>query len=199
MLHDSSVSILFSLFSIILSSISLIHFSPSSSLLCIASNRFTISVVAFFTSDCYFFSSLIYVVSISLSSIFLSSPVSILMIAALNYPPGMVLKSVLLRLLSMALSFSFGMNSSILAFCLGLCPLLSVKKLVMFLATENNGFVKKKSCSVQGLMLQRVCGVFLCVACYCDLATFSFRLVICRGSPCLQWAVFCPWPEWSEC
>lgn len=38
----------------------------------------------------------------------------------------------------------------------------------------------------------------LCVLCWCVLDVSSFRLVFCRGSPCLQLAVFGPWSECHE-
>ena len=68
------------------------------------------------------------------------------------------------------LFFSFGMNSSILAFCVGLC-LLCVRKLVMFPAPKSNGFMKKRPYAVQGLPLQEVslvyaaCTLLLCFGC----------------------------------
>ena len=87
----------------------LIYSSASSSLLFIVSRVFLFSFVALFISD--YFLTLTSVVRVSLmSSILLSSPVSILMITALNYPSGMLLISVLLRSLALALSCSFICN-----------------------------------------------------------------------------------------
>ena len=84
--------------------------------------------------------------------------------------PGIFLISVLIRSLAVTVSCSFfELNSSILAFCLGLS--LCVGKSVKFPVPERNGFVKKKSYTVLGLVLQEVslvyavCTLLLCYGC----------------------------------
>ena len=112
------------------------------------------------------------VVRISLmgSMLFLSSA-NILMIVALNSDQVYYLYLFWLDPWPWPfLFFSFGMNSSILAFCVGLC-LLCVRKLVMFPAPKSNGFMKKRPYAVQGLPLQEVslvyaaCTLLLCFGC----------------------------------
>ena len=46
--------------------------------------------------------------------------------------------------------------------------------------------------------LQECFWCMLCALCCCVLTVLSLRSVICRGYPCLQWAVFGPWPECVE-
>ena len=52
------------------------------------------------------------------------------------------------------------MNSSGLAFCLGLCLLSVLENPVVFPVPAFNGFMKKRSFNVQGLVLQEVSLVF---------------------------------------
>ena len=130
-----------------------------------------------------------------MSSIIFSSPVSILMIVALNTPLGLLFISVLLNLwLWPYLDLSFGVNSSILVFCLSLCLLLCVRKASLSPAPGSNGLMIKRSCGTQGLELQEVSWCVVRVLCCCDLAALSVRPVVCRGSPCLLWPMFGPWP-----
>ena len=68
----------------------------------------------------------------------------------------------------------------------------------MFSAAETNGFMKKRSYTVQGLALQEVslvyavCTLLLCFGCP---LSGSF---LCRVSPCLQWREFGPCLECGE-
>ena len=162
-----------SLFCVTLSSRSLIHFS-SSSLLFIVSNLFLISFIAFFISDWYFFNSFISKVRVSLIPFtFFWSPVSILMIIALNSLSGVLLVSVLCRSLLMALSFSLIWDRvlSVLILCKSLPASVHKKSQLCLLFLRSNGLVTKKSYSAQGLALQEmspvhaVCGLLLCSGC----------------------------------
>lgn len=52
------------------------------------------------------------------------------------------------------LVLSFGINSSIFAFCLITVYFSVLEKPVMFPSTGSNGFMKNWSCSVEGMVLQ---------------------------------------------
>ena len=68
----------------------------------------------------------------------------------------------------------------------------------MFPAPESNGFMEKRSYTVQGLSLQEVslvyaaCALLLCFDCS------IVNWVLCRVPPCLQWGVSGPWPEYAS-
>ena len=66
-------------------------------------------------------------------------------------------------------------------------------KPVTFPAPESNGYIKKRSYTVQDLVLQEFFlggWHMLCVFCCCVLAVLSLRSDLCRVSPCLQCGVF---------
>ena len=69
---------------------------------------------------------------------------------------------------------------------------------VMSPAPASNGLMEERSCSAQSLVLYGVslvcaeCALLLCFGC------LFFNSVICRGFPCLLWAMFGPWPECGE-
>ena len=81
--------------------VSFFHSPAFPILVFIASSLFQISLIVFFTSDCFFFNSFISVVRASLmSSILFLIPESILRIVALNASSGMLLLSLSLRSLA---------------------------------------------------------------------------------------------------
>ena len=145
-----------------------------------------------------------------MSFILFSSPISILMIVALNSPSTMLFISVSLRSLAVALSFSF-IQDKFLHVCMlsKSLPSSVLENLVMSPAPESDGLRKKMTCSAQGLVLQGVisrecatCAMLWCFSC-CVLEPVN-----CRGSPCLLRAVCGPWPDcgkfslgmlWSAC
>ena len=112
-----------------------------------------------------------------MSSILFSSPVSILMITALNRPPGMIYITVSLKSLAPwpYPVLSFEVNFYVFPFCLSPYQLLCVRKPIMSPAPEINGLMKKMPCSAQGLALSGVSPV---------CATWT--LLLCSGCSILQ-------------
>ena len=104
------------------------------------------------------------------------------------------------------LVLSFGMNFSILAFCLS--AFFSVlEKLIMFppprvMSSWRRGYIVPRSWH-----LRKGLWCVLSALCCCVLAAPSFRPLICRGSPCLKCTVLGPWARicwvfkllWSAC
>ena len=116
---------------------------------------------------------------------------------ALNSGSGMLRISLWIRILAITFSYSFfwdqflhlGILSSSVFFCM-------VVKPVVFPLLESHSFMKKSLYSVQAWHFS-VSNV-LCTLCCCVLAALSLRSVLCRGSPCLWWAVFGPWPKYGK-
>ena len=96
-----------------------------------------------------------------MSYILFSTPVSNLMIVALHFPSGMLLTFVLLRSLAVALSCFFIWDKFLHLGILSKSRSSSVlERPVNSPAPESNSFMKKRSCSIQGLVLQGVSLMF---------------------------------------
>ena len=64
----------------------------------------------------------------------------------------------------------------------------------MFLAPKGNGFMKKRSYTVRGLVLQEVSLVYAVCTLLLYLACSFLWLVLYRVFPCLKYGIFGPWP-----
>ena len=119
-----------------------------------------------------------------MSSTLFSNPVNILMIITLNSLSGMLVISVSLRSLAITLSSSFIWGKF-------LCFLISSNSLCLFLCIKKVSSIPYSSGYGASESISNVC----CISSVVFLAALSFRPVISRGSVCLLWEVFGPWPE----
>lgn len=140
--------------------------------------------ISFFVPSAMFFLISVLSVSVMSSSLF-SSPVSILMVIALNSLTYMILTSVSLRSLPWPyLILSFVINFSVSSFYLPLCVYFC--GLRTFSAFESSDFMKSRSWSAlqdsvpvyQEQALQQIILCFLLTSCCCVWVTFLFSAVV---------------------
>ena len=195
LIFHKSFLLLFSLFYIILSFMSLFHSSISSSMMFIHQAYFKSCLLYSLSVIDSFYTFFICMVRVSLMfAILFSRQVRILMIVALNSPSGMLLISASLRSLVLALSCTLIWVKFLhLGICLSLC-LLCVERSFIPPALQSDGFMKKRSCHVHRLVFREFLPCMLLVFCCRVLAVLSSRPVVCRGFPCLLWVMCVPWP-----